>query len=124
MTPAYVSHGLFRATPRRGIKAGGSCVMPHDMKALFMLACAAGVAAFLGGCAKASVGNVEEVEAGTYSVGVSRTSGIATDANKTLSAAVDKAGEFCHAKGQKFLLKSAVGNSVVFRCVATAPTPE
>ena len=89
-----------------------------------MLACAAGAAAFLGGCAKASVGNVQEVEAGTYSVGVSRTSGLATDANKALSAAVDKAGEFCHAKGQKFLLKSAVGNSVVFRCVATAPSPE
>ena len=89
-----------------------------------MLACPAGAAAFLGGCAKASVGNVQEVEAGTYSVGVSRTSGIATDANKTLSAVVDKAGEFCHAKGQKFLLKSAVGNSVVFRCVATAPSPD
>jgi len=89
-----------------------------------MLACAAGAAAFLGGCAKASVGNVQEVEAGTYSVGVSKTAGIATDANKALSAAVDKAGEFCHAKGQKFLLKSAVGNSVVFRCVATAPSPE
>jgi len=98
--------------------------MPYNMRRLFMLACAAGAAAFLGGCAKASVGNVQEVEAGTYSVGVSRTSGIATDANKTLSAAVDKAGEFCHAKGQKFLLKSAVGNSVVFRCVATAPSPE
>ncbi|HEX6831340.1 MAG TPA: hypothetical protein VF090_07335 [Methyloceanibacter sp.] len=98
--------------------------MPHDARTLFTLACAAGAAAFLGGCAKASVGNVQEVEAGTYSVGVSRTSGIATDANKTLSAAVDKAGAFCHAKGQKFLLKSAVGSTVVFRCVATAPTPE
>jgi hypothetical protein len=98
--------------------------MPHHMRTLFMLACAAGVAAFVGGCAKASVGNVQELEAGTYSIGVSRTSGIATDANKTLSAAVDKAGEFCHAKGQKFLLKSAVGNSVVFRCVATGPSPE
>jgi hypothetical protein len=93
------------------------------MRTLFMLACAAGVAAFVGGCAKASIGNVQEVEAGTYSIGVSRTSGIATDANKTLSAAVDKAGEFCHAKGQKFLLKSAVGSTVVFRCVATAPSP-
>ena len=98
--------------------------MPHHMRTLFMLACAPGVAAFVGGCAKASVGNVQELEAGTYSIGVSRTSGIATDANKTLSAAVDKAGEFCHAKGQKFLLKSAVGSTVVFRCVATAPTPE
>ena len=38
--------------------------------------------------------------------------------------AVDKAGESCHAKWQKFLLKSAVGNSVVFRCVATGPSPE
>ena len=88
-----------------------------------MLACAAGAAAFLGGCAKASVGNVQEVEVGTYSIGVSKTAGIATDANKALSAAVDKAGEFCHAKGQKFLLKSAVGSTVVFRCVATAPSP-
>ena len=89
-----------------------------------MLACAAGVAAFLGGCAKATIGNVQEVETGTYSIGVSKAAGIATDANKALSAAVDKAGEFCHAKGQKFLLKSAVGSTVVFRCVATAPTPE
>jgi hypothetical protein len=98
--------------------------MPHDMRRLFMLACAAGVAAFLGGCAKATIGNVQEVETGTYSIGVSKAAGIATDANKALSAAVDKAGEFCHAKGQKFLLKSAVGSTVVFRCVATAPSPE
>jgi hypothetical protein len=98
--------------------------MPHDTRTLFTLACAAGAAALLGGCAKASIGNVQELDAGTYSIGVSRTSGIATDANKTLSAAVDKAGAFCHAKGQKFLLKSAVGSTVVFRCVATAPTPE
>jgi hypothetical protein len=98
--------------------------MPHDNRRLFMLACAAGVAAFLGGCAKATIGQVQEVETGTYSIGVSKTAGIATDANKALSAAVDKAGEFCHAKGQKFLLKSAVGSTVVFRCVATAPSPE
>ena len=88
-----------------------------------MLACAVG-AAFLGGCAKATIGSVQELETGTYSIGVSKTAGIATDANKALSAAVDKAGEFCHAKGQKFLLKSAVGSTVVFRCVATAPSPE
>ena len=50
----------------------------------------------------AAIGKVQEVEAGTYSISVSRTTGIATDTNKTLSAAVDKAGEFCHAKGQKF----------------------
>ncbi|MGH6824970.1 hypothetical protein [Methyloceanibacter sp.] len=98
--------------------------MPDHMRTLFMLACAGGVAAFLGGCAKASVGNVQEVEAGTYSIGISRASGIATDMNKALSTAVDKAGDFCHAKGQKFMLKSAVGSTVVFRCAATAPSPE
>ena len=89
-----------------------------------MLACAAGVAAFVGGCGKTTIGKVQELDAGTYSIGISRASGIATDMNKALSTAVDKAGEFCHAKGQKFLLKSAVGNSVVFRCVSTGPSPE
>jgi hypothetical protein len=44
--------------------------------------------------------------------------------NKAISTAVDKAGEFCHAKGQKFMVKSVVGSSVVFRCVSTAPSPE
>jgi hypothetical protein len=91
---------------------------------LFMLACAAGAAGALGGCGKTTIGTVQELDTGTYSIGVSRTAGIATDANKALSAAVDKAGEFCHAKGQKFMLKSAVGSTVVFRCVATAPSPE
>jgi hypothetical protein len=98
--------------------------MPHATKVLFMLACAAGGAGLLVGCAKATIGQVQEVETGTYSIGVSKAAGIATDSNKALSAAVDKAGEFCHAKGQKFMLKSAVGSSVVFRCVATAPSPE
>jgi hypothetical protein len=98
--------------------------MPHDMRTLFTLACAAGAAALVGGCGKTTIGKVQELDAGTYSIGISRASGIATDMNKALSTAVDKAGEFCHAKGQKFLLKSAVGSTVVFRCVATAPTPE
>ena len=98
--------------------------MPHAMRTLFMLALAACAAGLLGGCAKATIGKVQEVEAGTYSIGISRASGISTDMNKALSTAVDKAGEFCHAKGQKFMLKSAVGSSVVFRCVSTAPSPE
>jgi hypothetical protein len=67
---------------------------------------------------------VQKVDAGTYSIRISRASGIATHMNKALSTAVDKAGQFCHAKGQKFLLKSAVGSTVVSRCVATGPSPE
>jgi hypothetical protein len=98
VTPAPSGHCIFRAPQRRGIKAGGNSV-----------SCAG----------KTSIGKVQEV-----GIGISRASGIATDMNKALSTAVDKAGEFCHAKGQKFLLKSAVGSTVVFRCVATGPSPE
>jgi hypothetical protein len=63
--------------------------MPHAMRTLFMLALAACAAGLLGGCAKATIGKVQEVEAGTYSIGISRASGIATDMNKALSTAVD-----------------------------------
>ena len=94
------------------------------MRTLFMLALVAGAAGSLGGCGKTTIGNVQEVETGTYSVAISRTSGIATGTEAAIKAAVDKGGEFCHAKGQKFLLKSALGGTVVFRCVSQAPSPE
>jgi hypothetical protein len=42
-------------------------------------------------------------------------------ADKAIATAVDKAGAHCHAKGQKFMLKSAVGKTVVFRCVPMNP---
>ena len=98
-------------------------VMLARMRPLFMLALAAVVAIAHGGCAKSTVGQVQvaDAEAGTYTIGVSRGSGLVSDSNKALSAAVDKAGAYCHAKGQKLLLKNAVGSNVVFRCVAGDP---
>jgi hypothetical protein len=77
----------------------------------------------LGGCASTTAGQVQEAQAepGTYTIGVSRSSGLVTESNKALSAAVDKAGAYCHAKGQKFVLKNAVGSNIVFRCVPGDP---
>jgi hypothetical protein len=95
----------------------------HFMRALFILGFAATVTSFTEGCATSSSGPVQEVEPGTYTIGVSRGSGVLSG-NDALSAAVDKAGEFCHSKGQKFLLKTAVGSSIVFRCVSGDPKPQ
>jgi hypothetical protein len=93
------------------------------MRTLFMLTLAAGVASSLEGCASATIGQVQEAQAepGTYTIGVSKGSGIVSDTTKAISAAVDKAGDYCHKKGQKLLLKSAVGSTIVFRCVAGDP---
>ena len=49
----------------------GQLRQPHAMRTLFMLALAACAAGLLGGCAKATIGKVQEVEAGTYSIGIS-----------------------------------------------------
>ncbi len=88
-----------------------------------MLAIVAVVTSCLDGCASATVGQVQEAQAepGTYTIGVSRGSGLVSDTNKALSAAVDKAGAYCHAKGQKLQLKNAVGSNIVFRCVPGDP---
>jgi hypothetical protein len=96
--------------------------MRDDLKrALIMLGFLAGIASLAGGCSKATPGQVQEVEPGTYSIGVSRTSSYITESDKAIATAVDKAGAHCHAKGQKFMLKSAVGMNIVFRCVPMNP---
>jgi hypothetical protein len=41
--------------------------------------------------------------------------------HKALDAAVVKAGDYCHAKGQKLSVTQAVGNNITFRCVSDAP---
>ena len=96
---------------------------------LSSLGLAAVVAGLAGGCANYSSGQVQqvkEVEPGTYSIGISRFHGLgATSAeDKALSASVDKAGEYCHAKGQKLLVTTAVGNSITFRCISGNPSPQ
>ena len=84
-----------------------------------MLGLLAGVASLMEGCTAATP--VQELEPGTYSVAVNRTSSYLAQGDKAIATAVDKAGAHCHAKGQKFMLKSAVGKTVVFRCVPMNP---
>ena len=35
-----------------------------------------------------------------------------------MDTVVDKAGQYCHAKGEKLLVTSAVGNTINFQCLA------
>jgi hypothetical protein len=90
-------------------------------RALILLCLLGGVASLSGGCATSAPAQVQELEPGTYSIGVNRTGSYLSETHSALSAAVDKAGAHCHAKGQKFMLKSAVGKTVVFRCVPMNP---
>ena len=86
-----------------------------------MLCLLAGIASLAAGCTAAAPGQVQELEPGTYSIGINRTSSYLAESDKAIGNAVNKAGEHCHAKGQKFVLKSAVGKTVVFRCVPMNP---
>ena len=78
------------------------------------------------GCTSSGqVGQVKEVGPGTYSIGVSRAlSGGLLQGNEALKATVDKAGEHCHAKGQKLSNARAVDNKIIFRCVSGEPKPQ
>jgi hypothetical protein len=75
---------------------------------------------FVTGCLTSGgqVGQVQEVGPGTYSIGVSRVHGIGgmSQEKAALEAAVDKAGEYCHSKGQKLLITTATATVITFRC--------
>ena len=85
--------------------------MSAPMKNLFSLV----AVAVLAGCATSStVGQVQEVAPGTYKIGVGHTVRIGHEME---NAAVDQAGQYCHAKGQKLLIvPSKESGVVVFRC--------
>jgi len=87
--------------------------MRDDVKRALMLGVLAGVVGLSPGCATSATGQVQELEPGTYSVGISRTTSYLAEGEQgDRLPAVDKAGAHCHAKGQKFMLKSAVGKTV------------
>ena len=44
--------------------------------------------------------------------------------DEALKATVDKAGERCHAKGQKLSNARAIDNRITFRCVSGEPKPQ
>jgi hypothetical protein len=76
----------------------------------------------LAGCATTSsdLGQVREVSSGTYTVHVgSSTSSTLFGGHEPSDAAVDQAGKYCHAKGQKVVIVPNAGRDVVFRCEAS-----
>jgi hypothetical protein len=83
-----------------------------------VLGVAACLMALATGCSRGSTspGQVQETELGTYSVRIGRTSGIA-QGQKATNDAIDKAGEYCHAKGHKLVVVPNPSQSLItFRC--------
>ena len=65
------------------------------------------------GCTSSGqVGEVKEIGPGSYSIGVSRANG-RLQGDEALKATVDKAGEHCHAKGQKLSNARAIDNRII-----------
>jgi hypothetical protein len=92
------------------------------MQIVSILGFAVCVACFASGCATSSRNqpqHVEEIQPGTYSIGINRSGKTLFSSNDkvTIDEAVDKAGDYCHSKGQNLLVKTAVANSIVFQCV-------
>jgi hypothetical protein len=72
----------------------------------------------LAGCATTSdAGQVKEVSPGTYSIGVAHgSSSVAFGGTEGAKEGVDRAGQFCHAKGQKLVILPDKGKDVTFQC--------
>jgi hypothetical protein len=80
---------------------------------------AVGLIALATGCGTSTLGQVQEGELGTYSIHIDRTSGL-TQGTAATNAAIDKAGAYCHAKGQKLVIvpNPSSLSVVTFRCAA------
>jgi predicted small secreted protein len=77
------------------------------------------IAALLAGCATASsgVGQVKEIEPGTYKIGVGAAgNSVLIGGNDASNAAVEQAGQYCRTKGQKLVIVPTPGRDVTFRC--------
>jgi hypothetical protein len=78
------------------------------------------VVSVLEGCATTTtseVGQVREVAPGTYRIGVAGGAGsVVFGSHEADAAAIDKAGEYCHSKGQKLVILQGGGKDVTFRC--------
>jgi len=73
----------------------------------------------LAGCSTSStVGKVQDLGDGTYSVGIRNAS--LADKVKASNDAVEAAGEYCHARGQKLQIVPGSGDNVKFRCTGSA----
>jgi hypothetical protein len=98
------------------------------MRIVSILGSATVVACFTAGCATSSRGpqQVQEIEPGTYSIGIERSSKtlLSSTDKSTIEEAVDKAGEYCHSKGQNLSVKTTAGSNIVFTCVPAPPKPQ
>jgi hypothetical protein len=77
------------------------------------------MATLLAGCATANsdMGQVKEVEPGMYRIGVgSIGNSVLVGGNDATKDAVEQAGQFCRAKGQKLVIVPTGGRDVNFRC--------
>jgi hypothetical protein len=73
----------------------------------------------LAGCATGSsgVGQVKEIEPGTFKIGVGAGgNSVLIGGNDASNAAVEQAGQYCRAKGQKLVIVPTPGRDVTFRC--------
>ena len=80
------------------------------------------------GCATSStsstIGQVQEVAPGTYSIGVSRSSSVMFGGTEGVKAAVDEAGKYCHSKGQKLVILPTKDKDVTFQCGEKIQVPD
>lgn len=81
-------------------------------------------ACVVAGCATSSIGEVHEIEPGTYTIDVPRSYAtvVASPDKEIIDAAVRKAGAYCHAKGLVLSVRSAVANRIAFQCVPGEPS--
>ena len=71
----------------------------------------------LAGCATGNVGQVKEVGSGTYKIGTGAAgNSVLIGGNDATNSAVEQAGQYCHAKGQKLVIVPTQGKDVTFRC--------
>jgi hypothetical protein len=93
-------------------------------RALFILGLPS-IVVLLQGCSVSNPSSqqVQEIGAGTYSVGVGKGYALmdSSKSHDALDVALGKAGDYCHAKGQKLAVTSSVGNNITFRCASDAP---
>jgi hypothetical protein len=75
------------------------------------------LALVLAGCATRDAGQVKEIEPGTYKIRVGATgNSVLIAGNDATIAAVEQAGQYCRAKGQKLVIVPTQGRDVTFRC--------
>ncbi len=78
----------------------------------------------LAGCSTTDAGQVKEIEPGTYKIGVNlRGNSVLIAGHDATDVAVEQAGQYCHAKGQKLIIVPTQGRDVTFRC-GDAAKPE